>query len=156
MVPCEVGLCFRARLGYVYTYIFFYPLIDCCRRNREERVRRRYCCSRRRREGCRRWGITCSIHYRKTSVRVRSQGANAKAKYFLWCLPLFCLKSTLNDLRTSFSHSPSISVNGRVPTRPGKPGKMRVHLENLEIWNFEKINKNHGKMTWNLEKLGGY
>ena len=36
----------------------------------------------------------------------------------------------------------------RVPTRPGKPGKMRVHLENLEIlWNFEKINKYHGKMT---------
>ena len=47
----------------------------------------------------------------------------------------------------------------RVPTRPGKPGKpgkMRVHLENLEIsWNFEKFNK-YGKMTWNLEKLGGY
>ena len=36
----------------------------------------------------------------------------------------------------------------RVPTRRGKPGKMRVHLENLEIsWNFEKINKYHGKMT---------
>ena len=36
----------------------------------------------------------------------------------------------------------------RVPTRPGKPGKMRVHLENLEIsWNFEKFNKYHGKMT---------
>ena len=36
----------------------------------------------------------------------------------------------------------------RVPTRPGKPGKMRVHLENLEIsWNFEKINKYHGKIT---------
>ena len=34
--------------------------------------------------------------------------------------------------------------------------KLRVHLENLEIWNFEKFNKNHGKMTWNLEKLGGY
>ena len=31
-----------------------------------------------------------------------------------------------------------------------------AHLENLEIWNFEKINKYHGKMTWNLEKLGGY
>ena len=28
------------------------------------------------------------------------------------------------------------------------PGKMRVHLENLEIsWNFEKFNKYHGKMT---------
>ena len=46
---------------------------------------------------------------------------------------------------------------GRVPTRPGKPGKMRVHMENLEIsWNFEKFNKYHGKMTWSLEKLGGY
>ena len=45
----------------------------------------------------------------------------------------------------------------RVPTRPGKPGKMRVHLENLEIsWNFVKFNKYHGKMTCYLEKLGGY
>ena len=36
----------------------------------------------------------------------------------------------------------------RVSTRPGKPGKMRGHLENLEIsWNFEKFNKYHGKMT---------
>ena len=33
----------------------------------------------------------------------------------------------------------------RVPTQPGK---MREHLENLEIsWNFEKFNKYHGKMT---------
>ena len=41
-----------------------------------------------------------------------------------------------------------ITVNNRIPTRPGKPGKMRVHLENLEIsWNFEKFNKYHGKMT---------
>ena len=33
-------------------------------------------------------------------------------------------------------------------TRSGKPGKMRVHLENLEIsWNFENFNKYHGKMT---------
>ena len=51
-------------------------------------------------------------------------------------------------------------INGlkyRVPTRPGKPGKMRVHLENLEIsWNFVKFNKYHGKMTCNLEKLCGY
>ena len=37
-----------------------------------------------------------------------------------------------------------------VPTRPGKPGKMRVdplHLENLELWNFEKFNKYNGKIT---------
>ena len=32
-----------------------------------------------------------------------------------------------------------------VPTRPGKPGKMRVHLE--ISWNFAKINKYHGKMA---------
>ena len=45
----------------------------------------------------------------------------------------------------------------RLPTRPGKPGKMTVHLENLETsWNFEKFNKYHGKMTQDLEKLGGY
>ena len=48
-------------------------------------------------------------------------------------------------------------VLDRVPTWPGKPGKMRVHLENLEIsLNFKKFNKYHGKMIWNLEKLGGY
>ena len=42
----------------------------------------------------------------------------------------------------------------RVPTQPGKPGKMRVHLENLEIsWNFVKFNKYHGKMTCNLENF---
>ena len=44
----------------------------------------------------------------------------------------------------------------RVPTLTGKPGKMRVHLENLEkSWNFAKNNKNHGKITWNLEKYLG-
>ena len=44
----------------------------------------------------------------------------------------------------------------RVPTFTGKPGKMRVHLENLEkSWNFAKKNKNHGKITWNLEKYLG-
>ena len=61
-----------------------------------------------------------------------------------------CLKCALRSWR---GH---LTVN-RVPTRPGKPGKIRVHLENLEIsWNFEKFNKYHGKMPWNLEKLGGY
>ena len=44
----------------------------------------------------------------------------------------------------------------RVPTFTGKPEKMRVHLENLEkSWNFAKNNKNHGKITWNLEKYLG-
>ena len=33
-----------------------------------------------------------------------------------------------------------VAIVIRVPTRPGKPGKMRVHLENLEIsWNFENL-----------------
>ena len=51
----------------------------------------------------------------------------------------------------------NLTVVFRVPTRPGKPGKMRVHLENLEMsWNFVKFNKYHGKMTCNLEKLSGY
>ena len=54
-------------------------------------------------------------------------------------------------------HENVFGLSCRVPTRPGKPGKMRVHLENLEIsWNFVKFNKYHGKMTCNLEKLGGY
>ena len=34
--------------------------------------------------------------------------------------------------------------NERSPWKPGKS------------WNFEKFNKYHGKMIWNLEKLGGY
>ena len=55
------------------------------------------------------------------------------------------------------SESESVPESVRVPTRHGKPEKMRVHLGNLEIsWNFEKFNKYHGKMPWNLEKLGGY
>ena len=56
--------------------------------------------------------------------------------------------------RTRFCWVKSNSRRPRVPTRPGKPGKMRVHLE--ISWNFEKFNKYHGKMTWHLEKLGGY
>ena len=45
-------------------------------------------------------------------------------------------------VKTFFS---TLKQQNRVPTRPGKPGKMRVHLENLEIsWNFEKFNKYHG------------
>ena len=44
----------------------------------------------------------------------------------------------------------------RVPTFTGKPGRMRVHLKNLKkLWNFAKNNKNHGKITWNLEKYLG-
>ena len=40
---------------------------------------------------------------------------------------------------------PQFRDSHRVPTRPGKPGKMRVHLE--ISWNFKKFNKYHGKMT---------
>ena len=48
-------------------------------------------------------------------------------------------------------------LEGRVPTRPGKPGKMRVHLENLEIsWNFEIFNKNHGKIIKTWKKFDDY
>ena len=37
-------------------------------------------------------------------------------------------------------------VTDRVSIPPGNSGKMRLLLENLELsWNFEKINKNHGK-----------
>ena len=75
-------------------------------------------------------GFTTGATYNMTNVHV-FKAAQARRAYFL-------------DLP-------------RVPTPPGKPGKMRVHLENLEIsWNFEKFNKYHGKMTRNLEKLGGY
>ena len=65
------------------------------------------------------------------------------------------VKETMQDLLSGEEYVDYKS--NKVPTHPGKPGKMRVHLENLEIsWNFEKFNKYHGKMTWNLEKLGGY
>ena len=51
------------------------------------------------------------------------------------------LSSKEVDLR-SYGESCVIWASYRVPTRPGKPGKMRVHLENL-YWNFdmEKCNK---------------
>ena len=53
----------------------------------------------------------------------------------------------LSDYDICVQYLNDIAVH-RVPTRPGKPGKMKVHLENLEIsWNFEKFNKYHGKMT---------
>ena len=65
-----------------------------------------------------------------------------------------CLKTVYRRWETSDKKRMS---NNRVPTFPGKPGKpwkMSVHLENLEIsWNFAKNNKNHGKITWNLEKI---
>ena len=48
--------------------------------------------------------------------------------------------------RLPWTETPS-GTETRVPTRLGKPWKMRVHLKNLEIsWNFEKFNKNHE--TW--------
>ena len=53
----------------------------------------------------------------------------------------YCLQEAEGQLK-------ALEAEFRVPTRPGKPGKRRIHLENLEIsWNFEKINKYHGKMT---------
>ena len=56
----------------------------------------------------------------------------------------FVVNHTFHMTFDSICHSTTC----RVPTRPGKPGKMRVHLENLEIsWNFENFNKYHGKMT---------
>ena len=61
------------------------------------------------------------------------------------------LESHLKYTPLDFSVITTKVYSTRVPTRPGKPGqpgKMRVHLENLEIsWNFEKFNKYHGKMT---------
>ena len=61
-----------------------------------------------------------------------------------------------NENPLSTLSTPSTITDTRVPTFTGKPGKMRVHLENLEkSWNFAKNNKNHGKITWNLEKYLG-
>ena len=40
----------------------------------------------------------------------------------------------------------------RVPARPGKPGKMRVHLKNLKkLWNIKKCNKNRWKIMGALK-----
>ena len=72
--------------------------------------------------------------------------------YFLSCFYSKKVKQTLSDVRRQTDEVKKsievyirrlelaqIRVNTRVPTRPGKPGKMRVHLENLEIsWNSEK------------------
>ena len=60
-----------------------------------------------------------------------------------------CLNSTILGWLLAVCVRDKVEIDVvRVPTRPGKPGKMRVHLENLEIsWNFEKFNKYHGKMT---------
>ena len=68
-------------------------------------------------------------------------------------LRLYYEKNIVHSLFTNFSNC---FVVFRVPTFTGKPEKMRVHLENLEkSWNFAKNNKNHGKITWNLEKYLG-
>ena len=41
----------------------------------------------------------------------------------------------------------------RVPTAPGKPGKMTVAFPVMEIsWNLKNYEKYHGKMRGNLEK----
>ena len=42
----------------------------------------------------------------------------------------------------------------RVPNQPGKSLKMTACLESVgKFWNFMILNKNPGKMVWNLEKL---
>ena len=46
--------------------------------------------------------------------------------------------------------------SGFLLTLLGKPGKMRVHLENLEIWNFLKNLIKSRKIILNLENLGGH
>ena len=57
-------------------------------------------------------------------------------------------KVPVYTLLKSFSSVLYNKILLRVPTRHGKPRQMRVHLENLEIsWNFEQINKYHGKIT---------
>ena len=66
---------------------------------------------------------------------------------------LIKIRINLTESQTGGQNTENDSLVGlwelnRVPTRPGKPGKMRVHLENLEIsWNFENFNKYHGKTT---------
>ena len=58
------------------------------------------------------------------------------------------LNNVTGEQITGTGHATGVIMVIKVPTRPGKPGKMRVHVENLEIsWNFEKFNKYHGKMT---------
>ena len=65
-----------------------------------------------------------------------------------FCTVRFCEVETSLVAETEVKEGTRSHAMVRVPTRPGKPGKMRVHLENLEIsWNFEKFNKYHGKMT---------
>ena len=63
----------------------------------------------------------------------------------------------LCELYPALTISRPAHVRIRVPTRPGKPGKMRVHLENLENHGILKILINITEKfheTW--KKLGGH
>ena len=72
-------------------------------------------------------------------------GADMTDRY---CLMIWLCEVVLKGETKNIKILLQAGLNDRVPTRPRKPGKMRVHLENLEIsWNFEKFNKYHGKMT---------
>ena len=55
---------------------------------------------------------------------------------------------TSNDVPTSCSPLVNGAIfNTRVSTRTEKPGKIIVHLENLELsWNFEKFTKYDKKL----------
>ena len=87
--------------------------------------------------------------------KTRSRNKKLRSVWFHCVLLFFVMRQSLYiKLKNGSKSTENKNASYRVPTRPGKPGKMRVHLENLEIsWNFEKFSKYHGKMTWNLENL---
>ena len=103
---------------------------------------------------------TKNVYLKRTnshkSSRIWSRGAQKNFVRF-WQIQRVVVRRDRGIVTDSVSVTEmvkSLNILHRVPTRPGKPGKMRVHLENLEIsWNFEKFSKYHGKMTWNLENL---
>ena len=52
-----------------------------------------------------------------------------------------------NGSKTRPVQNIDINQNIELTNFPTRPGKMSLHLKNLEIsWNFDKFNKNHGKM----------
>ena len=76
-------------------------------------------------------------------------------------LPGTCSDSFNLDLTIHHSCNPGSMPGPHVrfagfPLDLGNLEKWGCHLENLDkSWNFEQFNKYHGKIIYNLEKLGG-
>ena len=68
------------------------------------------------------------------------------------CFPCHVRFSIWNDNWNDSSKRYMENIHFRVPTEPGKPWKMTVHLEKFGI--LVIFNKKSWKMAWNLKKTG--